>query len=79
MGQGLKILKSSETGFTQTVRKQKNYFLKRFNFLLLFVVTKSVSTKQLKVDRKDWNTGASKVQKKIELISPDNPVYLTGQ
>lgn len=33
--------------------------------MLLFVVTKSVSTKQLKVDRKDWNTGASKVQKKL--------------
>lgn len=32
-------------------------------YLLLFDITKLVSTKQLKVDSKDWNTGVSKVHK----------------
>lgn len=32
-------------------------------YLLLFDITKLVSTKQLKVDSKDWNTGALKVHK----------------
>lgn len=52
---------------SENSNKTKKLYLKKV--LLLFVITKSVSTKQLKVDRKDWNTGASKVQKNLTNFS----------
>lgn len=41
-------------------RKNVFFFLKRFIFVIIYAVTKSVSTKQLKVDRKDWKHGSIK-------------------
>lgn len=37
-----------------TEKRKKLFFLKRFIFVIIYAVTKSVSTKQLKVDHEDW-------------------------